>query len=134
MYGGVAVIVKADDIGVALARSSGSSLIKRLARRFGRGLVRSMPVFLNVLGVIGTAAIRIRAQGRAAPKEDRIVAHRRPLAKLEARSLHVVDAVRDKDRPQVASGRLRLLFREPAASGLGFDAYEPALTDNTDVG
>ena len=57
VYGGVAVIVKADDIGVALARSSGSSLIKSLARTFGRGLVRSMPVFLNVLGVIGTAAM-----------------------------------------------------------------------------
>jgi len=32
VYGGVAIIVKADDIGVALARSSSSSLIRRVAR------------------------------------------------------------------------------------------------------
>ena len=57
VYGGVAIIVKADDIGVALARSSGSSLINRVARTFGRGLVLGMPLFLNVLGVIGTAAM-----------------------------------------------------------------------------
>jgi len=57
VYGGVAIIVKADDIGVALARSSGSSAINRLARAFGRGLVLGMPVFLNVLAVIGTAAM-----------------------------------------------------------------------------
>ena len=57
VYGGVAVIVKADDIGVALAQSSGSSSINRLARALGRGLVLGMPVFLKVLGVIGTAAM-----------------------------------------------------------------------------
>jgi uncharacterized protein len=57
VYGGVAIIVKADDIGVALARSSSSSLIRRVARTFGRGLVLGMPLFLNVLGVIGTAAM-----------------------------------------------------------------------------
>ena len=57
VYGGVAIIVKADDIGVALARSSGSSSINLVARTFGRGLVLGMPLFLNVLGVIGTAAM-----------------------------------------------------------------------------
>jgi predicted DNA repair protein MutK len=57
VYGGVAVIVKADDIGVALARSSGSSPINRVARTFGRGLVLGMPSFLKVLSVIGTAAM-----------------------------------------------------------------------------
>jgi uncharacterized protein len=57
VYGGVAVIVKADDIGVALARSSGSSSLNTLAKALGRGLVLGMPVFLKVLGVIGTAAM-----------------------------------------------------------------------------
>ena len=57
VYGGVAVIVKADDIGVALARSSGSSSLSTLAKALGRGLVLGMPVFLKVLGVIGTAAM-----------------------------------------------------------------------------
>jgi uncharacterized protein len=57
VYGGVAVIVKADDIGVALARSGGSSSISRLGKALGRGLVLGMPVFLKVLGVVGTAAM-----------------------------------------------------------------------------
>jgi uncharacterized protein len=57
VYGGVALIVKADDIGVALARSSGSSSITRLAKGLGRGLVLGMPMFLKVLGVVGTAAM-----------------------------------------------------------------------------
>src|SRR5215203_3963906 len=48
VYGGVAVIVKADDIGVALARSGGPSLIGRLGKALGRGLVLGMPVFLKV--------------------------------------------------------------------------------------
>jgi predicted DNA repair protein MutK len=53
VYCGVAVIVKADDIGVALAQSSGSSSINPLAKTVGRGLVLGRPVFLKVLGVIG---------------------------------------------------------------------------------
>jgi uncharacterized protein len=57
VYGGVAVIVKADDIGVALARSGGPSVIGRLGKALGRGLVLGMPVFLKVLGVVGTAAM-----------------------------------------------------------------------------
>jgi len=57
VYGGVALIVKADDFGVALARSSGSSPINRVARTFGRGLLLGMPWFLKVLGVTGTAAM-----------------------------------------------------------------------------
>ncbi|WP_243371277.1 DUF808 domain-containing protein [Microvirga solisilvae] len=74
VYGGVALIVKADDAGVALATSERpvSSLMRRdtqaapssadrvlapLTRGFGRGLVRAMPVFLRILGVVGTAAM-----------------------------------------------------------------------------
>jgi predicted DNA repair protein MutK len=54
VYGVVALIVKADDVGVALARSDRASA---LGRALGRGIVRSMPVLLKLLSVIGTAAM-----------------------------------------------------------------------------
>ena len=52
VYGAVALIVKADDIGLALARR-GSGVLAAI----GRGLVRGMPVFLKVLALVGTAAM-----------------------------------------------------------------------------
>lgn len=73
VYGGVALIVKADDAGVALATNERpvSSLVRRngngpssadralapLIRGFGRGLVRAMPVLMRILSVVGTAAM-----------------------------------------------------------------------------
>ena len=52
VYGVVGLIVKMDDIGLSLAqRGSGA------VSRFGRGLVRGMPVLLSVLSVVGTAAM-----------------------------------------------------------------------------
>ena len=54
VYGAVALIVKADDAGVALARRDGAS---RIGRALGRGIVRGMPVFLKILSVVGTAAM-----------------------------------------------------------------------------
>jgi predicted DNA repair protein MutK len=53
VYGGVALIVKADDAGVALARHGPGPVTRAL----GRGLVRGMPGFLRVLAVVGTAAM-----------------------------------------------------------------------------
>jgi hypothetical protein len=53
VYGFVALIVKADDIGVYLARNSRFATV----RSFGRGLVRAMPPFLKILSYIGTAAM-----------------------------------------------------------------------------
>jgi len=52
VYGVVALIVKADDVGLALARGTTSA-----GRAVGRGIVRSMPVLLKVLSVVGTAAM-----------------------------------------------------------------------------
>ena len=52
VYGGVALIVKADDVGVALARRADA-----LSRAIGRGLVLGMPVFLKALAILGTAAM-----------------------------------------------------------------------------
>jgi len=52
VYGAVAVIVKADDAGVALARSGAGVL--RLA---GRAIVLGMPVFLKILSPVGMVAM-----------------------------------------------------------------------------
>jgi uncharacterized protein len=57
VYGVVAVIVKADDIGVALAKNDGASIIDGMSRLLGRGLVRGMPGFLTFLSAAGTAAM-----------------------------------------------------------------------------
>ena len=57
VYGLVALIVKADDAGMALARNGSPSLLGKLTRATGRGLVKGMPVFLAVLSVVGTAAM-----------------------------------------------------------------------------
>lgn len=59
VYGVVALIVKADDAGVALARSGGSAFgpLGPLVQGLGRGLVLGMPVLLRVLSVVGTAAM-----------------------------------------------------------------------------
>ena len=57
VYGGVALIVKADDVGLALAARKSITPLGPLLKAFGRGLVIGMPMFLNVLAVVGTAAM-----------------------------------------------------------------------------
>jgi predicted DNA repair protein MutK len=75
VYGGVALIVKADDAGVAMAASNRpvSRMLGRavpgappsgadralapLTKAFGRGLVKGMPHLLKLLGIVGTAAM-----------------------------------------------------------------------------
>jgi uncharacterized protein len=57
VYGVVALIVKADDIGVALTGHDGSSIAAVMSRKLGRALVTGMPAFLTVLGAVGTAAM-----------------------------------------------------------------------------
>lgn len=52
VYGAVALIVKADDIGLALAERK-----NRGAQAFGKGLVHAMPVILDLLTKVGTAAM-----------------------------------------------------------------------------
>jgi uncharacterized protein len=52
VYGAVAIIVKADDVGVALVKRGGA-----VSRRLGYALVKGMPVLLKVLSLIGTAAM-----------------------------------------------------------------------------
>lgn len=52
VYGTVALIVKADDIGVALAKRNGF-----ISGPIGRALVRGVPPFLKILSVVGTVAM-----------------------------------------------------------------------------
>lgn len=53
VYGGVALIVKADDIGLHMATNGYTGF----GRAFGRGLVKGMPGFMNALSIVGTAAM-----------------------------------------------------------------------------
>jgi uncharacterized protein len=52
VYGAVAIIVKADDVGAAMARTSNG-----MVRAIGRGIVIGMPIFLKVLTYIGMVAM-----------------------------------------------------------------------------
>lgn len=52
VYGAVALIVKADDIGLAMSHS-GSGAVAAI----GRGVVKGMPPFLRLLSTVGTAAM-----------------------------------------------------------------------------
>ena len=54
VYGAVALIVKADDAGLALAANP---RVGSAGQAFGRGLVRAMPYFLKALAIVGTAAM-----------------------------------------------------------------------------
>ena len=57
VYGVVALIVKADDVGLALASNASKSVLGSVSRATGRGLVRGMPGLLKALAVVGTAAM-----------------------------------------------------------------------------
>jgi uncharacterized protein len=52
VYGAVAIIVKADDVGAAMARTKYG-----LVRAFGRSIVIGMPIFLQILTYIGMVAM-----------------------------------------------------------------------------
>lgn len=52
VYGAVALIVKMDDIGLHMSRRENKG-----AQAFGRGLVKAMPITMEALTVIGTAAM-----------------------------------------------------------------------------
>jgi predicted DNA repair protein MutK len=53
VYGSVALIVKADDVGLHMAEEGRLGITRAL----GRGIVRAMPGFLKLLTAIGTAAM-----------------------------------------------------------------------------
>jgi predicted DNA repair protein MutK len=53
VYGAVAIIVKADDFGLALAQNARTGL----GRAAGRGILKAMPWVMQILSVVGTAAM-----------------------------------------------------------------------------
>lgn len=53
VYGGVALIVKADDVGLHMASAGRLALTRRL----GVGIVNAMPKVLQLLSIVGTAAM-----------------------------------------------------------------------------
>ncbi|MEM6595877.1 MAG: DUF808 domain-containing protein [Pseudomonadota bacterium] len=53
VYGAVALIVKADDIGLHMAQTGNGAL----TRRIGLAIVRGMPGFMKFLVIVGTAAM-----------------------------------------------------------------------------
>ena len=57
VYGAVALIVKADDLGVWLAAGRSVSVLGSVQRGVGRALVYGMPGFLKLLTIVGTAAM-----------------------------------------------------------------------------
>lgn len=52
IYGAVALIVKMDDIGLNLAKRESEG-----AQKFGRGLVKAMPIVLKTLSIVGVVAM-----------------------------------------------------------------------------
>ncbi|WP_130012880.1 DUF808 domain-containing protein [Serinicoccus sediminis] len=52
IYGAVALIVKMDDIGLSLAQRDSEG-----SQRFGRGLVKAMPIVLRTLSIVGVVAM-----------------------------------------------------------------------------
>ncbi|WP_298748907.1 DUF808 domain-containing protein [uncultured Serinicoccus sp.] len=52
IYGAVALIVKMDDIGLRLAQRESEG-----TQRFGRGLVKAMPIVLRTLSIVGVVAM-----------------------------------------------------------------------------
>lgn len=57
VYGSVALIVKADDAGLALATRKTYTMFGRMLAGFGRFIVFAMPYFLQALAFVGTAAM-----------------------------------------------------------------------------
>ena len=57
VYGAVALIVKADDLGLLLGCQTSDSLFGKISRILGKALVSGMPYFLSALATVGTAAM-----------------------------------------------------------------------------
>jgi len=57
VYGVVAMIVKADDAGLALASRADPSVVGAVSRTLGRALVHGMPAVLTLLSIVGTSAM-----------------------------------------------------------------------------
>lgn len=57
IYGLIALIVKADDLGLRLSLKTGAGTLPATQRAVGRGLLAGMPPFMKLLSVVGTIAM-----------------------------------------------------------------------------
>lgn len=57
VYGSVALIVKADDLGLFLQTMRGQTAVIRLLRAVGRGIILGAPKLMKLLSFLGTAAM-----------------------------------------------------------------------------
>ena len=58
VYGLVALIVRMDDVGMALAEREGAWI-----QSLGRGMVQALPILIRIIGHVGTAALLLVAGG-----------------------------------------------------------------------
>lgn len=58
VYGLVALIVRMDDVGMALAERDGAWI-----QSLGRGMVQALPILIRIIGHVGTAALLLVAGG-----------------------------------------------------------------------
>lgn len=65
VYGAVALIVKADDVGLALARLSPASTLAAPLRVTGRAIVRAMPPLLKALAGVSAERSGLPGSGAA---------------------------------------------------------------------
>lgn len=54
VYGAVAILVKMDDVGLAMSKDEDGSQVKK---RFGHGLVKAMPAVMKVISYVGMVAM-----------------------------------------------------------------------------
>ncbi|MBT9557697.1 MAG: DUF808 domain-containing protein [Myxococcales bacterium] len=57
IYGLIALIVKADDVGLHLSKRAGAGTLAATQRALGRGLLAGMPPFMKLLSIVGTIAM-----------------------------------------------------------------------------
>ena len=126
VYGVVALIVKADDAGVAMTKSASPSAFGAFVRGLGRALVVGMPVFLKALAIVGTAAMIWVGGG--------IIVHglaQYGFAQIEeaihhASGGHLARAASHRRRRGLAGGRRRLRRRRSRGRSGDYPNSEPS--------
>ena len=132
VYGVVALIVKADDLGVALANNDNASVLASTGRTLGRGPVRGMPLFLSILSAVGTAAMiwvggGIVLHGLEVYGSPSIGSTVHAAAKAVAHALPWAAGALERIIGAAISGALGLLIGAAIIPIVGF-AFEPAWT------
>ncbi|MDP9139153.1 MAG: DUF808 domain-containing protein [Pseudomonadota bacterium] len=130
VYGVVALIVKADDVGVALAKNEQGWAIGDLSRALGRALVFGMPAFLTLLSAVGTAAMiwvggGIIVHGLEAYGLPSIGRHIHAAAEAAAHALPAVAAAVEWTATATGFGVVGLLIGAAAIPVIGF-VFAPA--------